>query len=159
MIRISVPISIYKCTVSIFKRLSLQWQCNQIAIHYPRWQNLLLLHLFHDLSNDFLHVQFCPFFIFTLIAEYLFSTLFRTKFNIPSIITLWKIAAILTAPGINILSSPKHRKEAYRHLLCNKRRMYNTRSLVEIILFCIFYRLFKRIDLIIWNIFFFQFVF
>ena len=112
-----------------------------------------------QMSNDFLHVQSCPFFIFTLIAKYLFSTLFRTKFNIPSIITLWKIAAILTAPGINILSSPKHRKEAYRHLLCNKRRMYNTRSLVEIILFCIFYRLFKRIDLIIWNIFFFQFVF
>ena len=112
-----------------------------------------------QMRNDFLHVQFCPFFIFTLIAKYLFSTLFRTKFNIPSIITLWKITAIFAAPGIDILSSPKHRKEAYRHLLRNKRRMDNTRSLIEIILFCIFYCLFKRISLIIWNIFFFQFIF
>ena len=112
-----------------------------------------------QMRNNFLHVQFCPFFIFTLIAKYLFSTLFRTKFSIPPIITLRKITAVLTTSGIDILSAPKHRKKAYRHLLCNKRRMNNTRSLVKIILFCIFYRLFKRINLVIWNIFFFQLVF
>ena len=51
---------------------------------------------------------------------------------------------------------PKHRKEAYCHPFCNKHRMNNTRPLVKIILFCVFYYLFKRINLLIWNILFFS---
>ena len=110
LIRISVPISIYKCTVSIFKRLSLQWQCNQIAIHYPRWQNLLLLHLFmiikikHDKSA-------CP-----IRQQRIYTDYVRTIFFISPA----DVQRFSSRPVLSIFYFHTHRRISFLHAVSDK---------------------------------------